>query len=122
MRFELHCHSVCSDGTEEPQRVAARAVERSVDVFALTDHDTCAGTPAATVSHGVALRGVEISCEDASTGRTIHLLAYDRGGMGWTDLETRLGDLRTARRNRMRVMGAKLAQRGITVDVELQAA
>jgi predicted metal-dependent phosphoesterase TrpH len=118
MRFELHCHSTCSDGTEAPAQVAARAAERSVDLFSLTDHDTCAGTTAAVLSSGRALRGVEISCDDPQTGRTIHLLAYDRGGMGWTDLETKLGELRLARRNRMRAMGARLAQRGIRIDVE----
>ncbi|HEY5950795.1 MAG TPA: hypothetical protein VIV40_35125, partial [Kofleriaceae bacterium] len=64
------------------------------------------------------LRAVEISCDEPATGRTIHVLAYDRGGAGWSDLEHRLGDLRTARRNRMRMMAARLAQRGIRVDVE----
>ena len=44
MRWELHCHSTCSDGTEEPARVEERAGERGVAVFALTDHDTCAGS------------------------------------------------------------------------------
>jgi predicted metal-dependent phosphoesterase TrpH len=38
--------------------------------------------------------------------------------MGWSDLETKLGEVRTARRNRMRVMAARLLQRGIKVDVE----
>ena len=44
MRWELHCHSTCSDGTEEATKVATRAAERGVAVFALTDHDTCAAT------------------------------------------------------------------------------
>jgi 3',5'-nucleoside bisphosphate phosphatase len=120
MRFELHCHSNRSDGTEAPARVAERAAERNVDVFALTDHDTCAGTPEARLptGNGVSLRAVEITCDDPASGRTIHLLAYDRGGMGWVDLETKLGELRLARKNRMRVMGARLVQRGIRVDVE----
>jgi 3',5'-nucleoside bisphosphate phosphatase len=118
MRFELHCHSTCSDGTEAPERVAARAAERKVDVFALTDHDTCAGTAAALVPGAHAIRAVEISCDEPGTGRTIHVLAYDRGGMGWTELETKLTEIRTARRNRMRVMAARLLQRGIRVDVE----
>ena len=113
MRFELHCHSTCSDGTDAPERVLARARERGVDVFALTDHDTCAGHLAGTV------RAVEISCDEPVTRRTIHVLAYDRGGnAAWTALETRLADLRVARRNRMRVMAARLAQRGIRIDVE----
>jgi predicted metal-dependent phosphoesterase TrpH len=116
MRFELHCHSTCSDGTESPDRVAARAAARKVEVFALTDHDTCAGSATAHVPDAHMLRAVEISCDEQ--GRTIHLLAYDRGGMGWTDLEAKLAEVRTARRNRMRVMGARLAQRGIRVDVE----
>ena len=100
MRFELHCHSTCSDGTEEPHQVAARAAERKVDVFALTDHDTCAGS-AVEVAGARTVRAVEMSCDDA--GRTIHVLAYDRGG-AWHLLEDRLAAVRTARTNRLRVM------------------
>jgi len=117
MRFELHCHSTCSDGTESPAQVASRAEARAVEVFALTDHDTCAGSHV-TVANARMLRAVEISCDEPDTGRTIHVLAYDRGRAGWADLEQRLGDLRVARRNRMRMMAARLAQRGIRVDVE----
>lgn len=115
MRFELHCHSTCSDGSEAADQVAARAAERKVDIFALTDHDTCAGSAVAIPAAQV-LRAVEMTCDHE--GRTIHVLAYDRGGAGWADLERRLSDLREARRNRMRVMAAKLAQRGIRIDVE----
>jgi 3',5'-nucleoside bisphosphate phosphatase len=121
MRFELHCHSNCSDGTEAPDAVAARAAARNVELFALTDHDTCAGTDATKTGPTAiirTLRAVEISCDDPFTGRTLHVLAYDRGHQAWTELEQKLGDLRTARRNRMRVMAAKLTQRGIRIDVE----
>lgn len=115
MRFELHCHSTCSDGSELPARVAARAAERGVEVFALTDHDTCAGSEAAAIPGARAVRAVELSCDDA--GRTVHVLAYDRGG-DWAVLEARLTAVREARRNRLRVMAARLRQRGIAVDVE----
>ena len=117
MRCELHCHSTCSDGTEPAAAVAARAAERDVAIFALTDHDTCAGTSVTlgAVNGARVLRGVEISCDDE--GRTVHVLAYDRGG-AWEALEERLGAVREARRNRMRVMVAKLTQRGIAIDVE----
>ncbi|MBA3463739.1 MAG: phosphatase, partial [Deltaproteobacteria bacterium] len=108
MRFELHCHSTCSDGTEAPERVATRAAERHVEVFALTDHDTCAGTGVA-VANARSIRAVELSCDDA--GRTVHVLAFDRGG-DWAALEDRLTAVRVARKNRLRVMAAKLAQRG----------
>jgi len=114
MRFELHCHSTCSDGTEPPERVATRAAERSVEVFALTDHDTCAGS-AVEVRGARVVRGVEMSCDHA--GKTIHVLAYDRGG-DWGPLETRLAQVRAARINRLRVMAAKLEQRGIKLDID----
>jgi len=114
VRFELHCHSTCSDGTESPEQVAARAAERRVAVFALTDHDTCAGS-GVTVPDARTIRGVELSCDDG--GRTVHVLAFDRGG-AWPVLEDRLAAVREARRNRLRVMAARLARRGIAIDVE----
>jgi predicted metal-dependent phosphoesterase TrpH len=114
VRFELHCHSTCSDGTEPPERVAARAAERGVAVFALTDHDTCAGS-AVTVAGARVIRAVELSCDD--DGRTVHVLAFDRGG-AWQGLDDRLEAVREARRNRLRVMAARLARRGIAIDVE----
>jgi 3',5'-nucleoside bisphosphate phosphatase len=114
MRFELHCHSTCSDGTEDPEHVAARAAERGVAGFARTDHDTCAGS--AVAGPGArAIRAVELSCDD--DGRTVHVLAFDRGG-AWDVLEARLEAVREARRNRVRVMAARLARRGIAIDVE----
>ena len=118
MRFELHCHSTCSDGTDAPARVAALAAERAVDVFALTDHDTCAGVAEVAGAAPRVVRGVELSCDEPETGRTIHVLAYDRGGPHWAELEARLASLGEARRNRLRVMAARLAQRGIRIDVE----
>jgi hypothetical protein len=115
MRFELHCHSTCSDGTEPPERVAARAAERGVGVFALTDHDTCAGS-GVDVPGARSIRAVEISCSD-DAGRTVHVLAYDRGG-DWAALEAKLGAVREARMNRLRVMATKLEMRGVKLRAE----
>ncbi len=115
MRFELHSHSTESDGTDAPANVVRRAEVRNVEVFALTDHDTCTGLAMAS---GHSLRGVEISCDEVKTGRTLHVLAYDRGGAGWAALETTLAKLREARRNRLRVMGVRLEARGIVIDVD----
>ena len=116
MRFELHCHSTCSDGTERPEQVAARAAERNIEVFALTDHDTCAGSQRTRIPNARVLRATEMSCDHE--GRTIHVLAYDRGGPGWADLEARLEGVRAARINRLRVMAARLEHRGIKIDIE----
>jgi predicted metal-dependent phosphoesterase TrpH len=84
-------------------------------VFALTDHDTCAGTTAAVPAGARCVRAVEVSCDE--NGRSVHVLAYDTGG-AWHLLEDRLAAVREARRRRLRVMAAKLEQRGIRIDVE----
>ena len=115
MRVELHCHSTESDGTEAPADVVARAAGRKIEMFALTDHDTC--TPV-DLPGARTVRAVEISCDEPKTGRTIHVLAYDRGHAGWADLDARLGALREARRNRLRVMAVRLEQRGVRIDVD----
>jgi predicted metal-dependent phosphoesterase TrpH len=117
VRVDLHCHSTCSDGTDGPEIVGALARDRAVELFALTDHDTCAGSAAAATARGpgVVLRGVEISCHDGK--HTIHVLAYDTGGP-WHELEARLDEMREARRRRIRVIAAKLAQRGVHLDVD----
>ncbi|NCB61954.1 MAG: PHP domain-containing protein, partial [Gammaproteobacteria bacterium] len=68
MRIDLHSHSTCSDGKLSPAELVARAVEKEVDVLALTDHDTVAGIELArTAIHENSLPlflvpGVEISC------------------------------------------------------------
>lgn len=117
MRVDLHCHSTCSDGTDAPAVVGALARDREVALFALTDHDTCAGSAAAAAARGdgAVVRGVEISCHDGK--HTIHVLAFDTGG-AWHELEARLDEMREARRRRVRVIAAKLAQRGVHVDIE----
>ncbi|HEY1549939.1 MAG TPA: PHP domain-containing protein [Kofleriaceae bacterium] len=113
MRLDLHSHSTGSDGLESPLELAARAAQRGLAIFALTDHD--AVTPI-EVAGTRTIHAVEISCDHA--GKTIHLLAYDRGGAAWPELEAKLAATREARRNRLRVMAAKLKARGITIDVE----
>ncbi|MBX3156487.1 MAG: PHP domain-containing protein [Deltaproteobacteria bacterium] len=111
MRFDLHCHSTRSDGSDAPEELARRAAAAAVDVFAVTDHDTC--TPI-DVPGARCLRAVEITCDDA--GVTIHMLAYDRGG-AWDVLERALDDMRIARRARLQAMAERLAALGIAVDV-----
>ncbi len=68
MRIDLHSHSTCSDGVLTPEALMLRAKEKSVDVLALTDHDTIDGVllaKNAIAQHGLDLHlvsGVEISC------------------------------------------------------------
>ena len=43
MNADLHCHSTVSDGTLEPEALAARAKANGVELWALTDHDEIGG-------------------------------------------------------------------------------
>ena len=78
MRIDLHTHSNCSDGTDNPADVIAKAAQAHLDVVALTDHDTTLGwvpAGAAAEHHGIHLvRGIELSTRNGDHGQ--HLLGY----------------------------------------------
>ncbi|MGF1686450.1 PHP domain-containing protein [Photobacterium japonica] len=67
MLFDLHTHTTASDGRLTPEELVARAVERRVDVLAITDHDTVAGLTAAEAAIAAQnlpitlIKGIEIS-------------------------------------------------------------
>lgn len=43
MKFDLHSHTYFSDGKLSPEELVERAVEKGVDILAITDHDTVKG-------------------------------------------------------------------------------
>ena len=43
LNADLHCHSVVSDGTLQPEALAQRAKANGVELWALTDHDEVGG-------------------------------------------------------------------------------
>lgn len=116
MRVDLHCHSTCSDGTAAAAAVGARARERGIELFSLTDHDTCAGHSVVAAAFGPAIRGVELSCDDGAG--TVHILVFDSGLGPFDELERRLSQIAERRRERLRIIGANLARRGVHLDVE----
>ena len=111
---DLHCHSTVSDGTLEPEVVAARARANGVDLWALTDHDEVGGlqrAAAAAKTQGLAfLTGAEISVTFANT--TVHIV-----GLGFDASDERLvqglRQTRGGRGERAQEMAAQLAQVGI---------
>ncbi|MCW8963316.1 MAG: PHP domain-containing protein [Gammaproteobacteria bacterium] len=76
MKYDLHSHSIASDGTLTPTALVHEAVEEGVTHLALTDHDTLAGLPEAR--QAVAglnielIAGAELSA--MWNGRTIHIV------------------------------------------------
>ena len=90
MKYDLHCHSTCSDGTYAPTEVVKRAHAAGINVLALTDHDTLVGIDEAKEAANAydiqLINGVEISCEhtlsggygkNKSTNKIIHVLGLD---------------------------------------------
>lgn len=121
MKFDLHCHSTCSDGTFSPTEVVQKAKSVCIDVLALTDHDSTAGIAEArqeATKQGITLlNGVEISCEHTLSGgygknqhhtKIIHVV-----GLGFTDMakmEATLAQLQHSRANRGQAIVSKLSE------------
>src|SRR5664279_5039122 len=114
MNADLHCHSVVSDGTLEPEALAERAKANGVELWALTDHDEIGGQQrarAAARAIGLPyLTGTEISVTFA--GVTVHIIGL---GFDATDERLRRGlaATRGGREARAREMSDELAKVGI---------
>ena len=114
MNADLHCHSSVSDGTLEPEAVAARAKANGVELWALTDHDELGGQRRAlAAAHAIGLpylTGTEISVTFA--GMTVHIV-----GLGFDADDERLAvglaATRGGRDARAHEMAAELAKVGI---------
>jgi len=112
--YDLHCHSIISDGTLTPTEVVNRAAERGVKVLALTDHDDTDGLDEArkaAAQHGIDfVNGVEISVTWRK--HTLHIV-----GLGidptYEPLVAGLQQVRGGRSDRARKMADELAKAGI---------
>ena len=117
--FDLHTHSVRSDGHHTPSEVVAMAHAAGLAGMALTDHDTGDGIAealAAGEERGIeVVPGTEFSAELG--GRSVHVLAY------WHDhtepvLAAELARLRDSRTDRARRIVANFVELGIPIDFE----
>lgn len=77
---DLHCHTKISDGSTGIDELIYIAQKRRLQVLAVTDHDTFAGSTRAVIygkRHGVeVIPGAEISTFDYKRGRKAHILCY----------------------------------------------
>ncbi len=117
-RVELHTHSTASDGELAPVELAELCARRGVELWGLTDHDTCQGcrkARAAAEKRGIEfLAGIEIS---AYLGRSIHLLGYGIAPEA-PAIEQMSERLRRARLERMERMLERLDAEGLEVSME----
>ena len=114
LNADLHCHSVVSDGTLQPEALAQRARANGVELWSLTDHDEVDGQDrAADAARDLGLdylSGCEISV--SFIGVTVHIV-----GLGFDADDHRLRDglaaTRGGRGERAQEMSEALAKVGI---------
>ncbi len=109
-RYDLHTHSVHSDGTTTPAEIAEEAASIGLAGFALTDHDTVEGWKVARETAarlGIDfLPGMEITTKHDH--RSTHLLAYGLEPE-LPELTASLSKVRSSRHGRAREMVSRLA-------------
>ena len=112
--FDLHSHSTASDGLLSPSALVARALDRGVDVLALTDHDDTGGlAEAAAAAEGTPLTlvpGAELSASWGS--HTVHIVGLHLDAANRV-LEDGLATIRAGRDSRARRIAKSLAEAGI---------
>lgn len=123
-RADLHCHSLCSDGSDAPLELLLLAKKAGLSGLSITDHDTIeAYSPeilASAVELGIRLlSGVELSTEFEN--HTIHILGYG------FDLQSQrllsfLEEMQKRRNERNRAILKKLGCKNIIVTEEELAA
>lgn len=117
--IDLHCHTLHSDGTDSPERLALLADEAGLAALCLTDHDTLGGIPALLAQQPQVktrlLVGTELSCR--FLGRSLHVLGLlvDPGDLRF---QARLTELRSRRDDRNARMVLRLAEVGCPVTME----
>lgn len=109
--WDLHCHTVFSDGRQTPEDMVREACDRGLHGVAITDHDTTTGwrdaVDAAERHHLPLIRGTEVTAD--ASGVSVHMLAYqyDPRNARVTDLFVSLRKARLTRTRRMVELIAK---------------
>ncbi|HBF35691.1 MAG TPA: hypothetical protein DDW50_00035 [Firmicutes bacterium] len=79
MGYDLHIHSIYSDGTLKPVELITKAFNKGLSGMALTDHDSIAGIAEAALEAArlgyVFIPGVELTTDYGSS--EVHILGYN---------------------------------------------
>jgi len=124
MLIDLHTHTNASDGTDSPTQLINKAINRGINILALTDHDTTRGwdeAKSALLNHPSQTEmklvlGSEISCQD-DNGISIHMLGllFDPN---YQPLFEVLERTRENRHSRMERIIARLNEAGIDITID----
>ncbi|MBB6523293.1 PHP domain-containing protein [Pseudoteredinibacter isoporae] len=112
--YDLHCHSDYSDGILSPSELVSRAHAQSVNVLALTDHDTLSGIHEARLAArdcGLDLiTGIEFSCQ--WNGRGVHIVGLNVDDEN-AALLAAVEDQRQRRQQRSETIAQRLHKAGV---------
>lgn len=116
MSYDLHFHSIMSDGEFTPEQLIDKAIARGIQAISLTDHDTVAG-----VERGVLyakdkitfIPGIELSAFDDCE---VHILGYNIDYKG-DFLTQKLNELQELRRARNLEIIRKLRAHGVKIKL-----
>jgi hypothetical protein len=112
-------HSTASDGVLSPTELVRVALDRRINVIALTDHDTTNGIQearqAAKDTPLDVIAGIELGCENGYRG--IDILGYCLD-IDNSEFQNTLIKMRTQREYRAESMIEKLAKLGIEIPLE----
>ena len=119
MKADLHIHTTESDGTWRPSEIGSEAKAKSLEMIAITDHDTTAAIRRAQVDAPPGLEvipGIEIS---TSVGQLdeVHILGY------WIDpenssLQNYIKTMRLHRISRAQRIVSRLNKQGILISFD----
>jgi 3',5'-nucleoside bisphosphate phosphatase len=114
LRFDLHAHSHCSDGSLSPTELVATSKAAAINLLALTDHDSVDGLAEAAAAAQAAdirfINGVELSVY--WSGQNLHVLGLGIDSNN-AELQAALERQRHARDARNRQLLQELEKRGI---------
>jgi predicted metal-dependent phosphoesterase TrpH len=118
-RADLHTHTTASDGRLSPPGLVQKAHLRGLAALSITDHDTIAAYPTATLAaeqYGVELiPGVELSAN--VRGGDVHLLGYGFD-LGDTGLRAHLARYRQERLDRAHEIAARMTALGLPLSMD----
>lgn len=119
--IDLHIHTNCSDGTDSPAELIAKAAAQGLRALAITDHDTFAGYFAAVGPARAAavelVCGIEISTR-LDGDRAAHLLAYFLDTPPPADFQAWIDEIQQRRRERNSKLALRLKELEIEIDLE----
>lgn len=73
MKYDLHCHTTCSDGSLTPAELIQKGVEAGLQGLSITDHDTIQAYESFKPGPSL-IAGVEFS--SSHLDETVHILGY----------------------------------------------